>query len=65
MSNQNKFKIVYKMEYAMALIEQGHEVFQTAANPNNPNLLMWIFKVDDTFEQDLLQLIREGRRIER
>jgi len=65
MQIQNKFKVVYKMEYAMALIELGHEVFQTAANPNNPNLLMWIFKMDNSLERDLTQLIREGRRNER
>lgn len=58
-NNKINFRPVYKLDYAMKLIEQGHEVFQTMPNPANNELVMWIFRVDETFERDLMKLRRK------
>lgn len=60
MQRQNtNFRPVYKMDYAMKLIELGHEVFKTMPNPKDERLIMWIFRVDETFEEDLKKLRRK------
>ena len=55
-----KYKVVYRMNYALKLIELGHIVHSTVPNPKNNKLMTWIFEIDDTLEQDLEQLISEG-----
>ena len=55
-----KYKVVYRMDYALKLIEQGHIVHSTMPNPKNNKLITWIFEIDDTLEDDLEQLISEG-----
>jgi hypothetical protein len=59
MSTNTKYRPVYKMDYAMELIKQGHEVVQTIPNPKNNRYITWIFKVDDTFDKDLMKLRRK------
>ena len=56
MTNTNtiQYKMVYKLDYAMKLIEMGHIVHSTMPNPKNNNFTVWIFAVDDTLEQDPL-----------
>ena len=58
----NKYKTVYKMDLAMALIERGHKVLSTAPNPKNQSLVMWIFLMDDTLESDFKELIDSLKR---
>lgn len=61
-TNEQDYAFVYKKVYAMKLIEQGHQVFTTMPNPSNSKLIMWVFRVDDTFNSDLQALVREGSR---
>ena len=56
-----KYKVVYRMSYALKLIEMGHIVHSTVPNPKNNKLMTWIFEIDDTLEQDLAQLIDNCR----
>lgn len=55
-----KYKVVYRMNYALKLIEMGHIVHSTVPNPKNNKLMTWIFEIDDTLEEDLAKLISEG-----
>lgn len=55
-----KYKIVYRMDYALKLIEQGHIIHSTVPNPKNNKLIAWIFEIDDTLEEDLAKLISKG-----
>lgn len=62
MQNTKQYKMVYKLNYAMQLIEMGHKVHMTMPNPKNENFTIWVFLVDETFEQDLMKLVSNGRR---
>jgi hypothetical protein len=62
MQNTKQYKMVYKLNYAMQLIEMGHKVHMTMPNPKNENFTIWVFLVDETFEQDLMMLVSNGRR---
>lgn len=57
-----KYKVVYRMDYALKLIERGHIVHSTVPNPKNNKLMTWIFEIDDTLEQDLAQLMSDNCR---
>ena len=59
-----KYKVVYRMKYALKLIEMGHIVHSTVPNPKNNKLMTWIFELDNTLEQDLAQLMANDRRKE-
>lgn len=59
-----QYRMVYKLNYAMQLIEMGHKVHMTMPNPKNENFTVWIFEVDETFEQDLAMLVSNGCRKE-
>lgn len=63
MPNTNvEYKFVYRKDYAMALIAQGHQVFTTMPNPQKNKLIMWVFIHDATFDRDLEALISGGAR---
>ena len=62
MQNTKQYKMVYKLNYAMQLIEMGHKVHMTMPNPKNENFTIWVFLVDETFEQDLMKLVSNDRR---
>lgn len=51
-NTNSNFAIVYKMSYAMALIEKGHKVISTMPNPQKPQLMAWIFEKTERFERD-------------
>lgn len=55
-NTNNKYAMVYKMDYAMALIQKGHRVFATQPNPRRQDLTMWVFEVDETFQRDFNEL---------
>jgi hypothetical protein len=61
MITNTKYKVVYRMNYALKLIEMGHIVHSTVPNPKNNKLMTWIFEIDDTLEQDFAQLIDDCR----
>lgn len=56
---KTKYQPVYRMDYAMALIEKGHNVVSTVPNPQKNYLVTWIFEVDATFERDFAELLRK------
>ena len=64
MSNANaqEYRFVYKKDYAMQLIAQGHQVFATMPNPQKSKLIMWVFLSDDTFDSDFNALKSGGAR---
>lgn len=57
-----EYKLVYKMKLAMKLIEMGHIVNHIMPNPKNNNFNVWVFKNDETFERDLMQLVSDDSR---
>lgn len=59
-----EYVFVYKKDFAMNLIAQGHRVFTTMPNPQKPNLIMWVFVNDATLESDLSALKGGGARID-
>ena len=61
-TKKTKYVKVYRMDYAMKLMEKGHNVIATMPNTEKPELIMWVFESTDTFEQDLSNLVKEGRR---
>ena len=58
---KTKYRIVYKLDFYLALIEKGHQVATTIPNPKNNALVAWIFEEDDTFDEDLAELIGGAR----
>ena len=60
--NENEFTFVYKKDFAMKLIAQGHQVFTTMPNPQKSKLIMWVFIKDATFDSDLEMLKSGGAR---
>lgn len=58
------YAFVYKKAYAMRLIEQGHQVFTTMPNPQNSRMIMWVFRIDETFYSDLEALVGGGSRVD-
>ena len=57
-----EYRFVYKKDYAMQLIAQGHQVFTTMPNPQKSKLIMWVFLSDDTFDSDFKALKCGGAR---
>lgn len=55
----NKTRVVFKMNIAAKLIDKGHEVVEILPNPQKPRLKMWVFAVDDTFDEDFRKLREE------
>lgn len=63
-TKKTRYVKVYRMDYAMKLIDLGHNVIATMPNTEKPELIMWIFESTEDFERDLTNLVREGRRNE-
>lgn len=65
-SNMNQksipeIKIVYKRDYAASMIAMGHRLIDTMPNPVNEKYTCWIFEDDDSFYDDLHEVIVRGR----
>ena len=56
MTNRNGTRMVFNMTYAAKLIKMGHQVIETLPNPRKPELDMWLFKADATFDEDFNKL---------
>ena len=56
---KTKYQLVYRLDYAMELIQMGHNVSSTIPNPQKKHLTTWIFEVDSTFEEDFAKLLRK------
>ncbi len=61
---ENKYKIVYRMDYAMALKKKGHKLTSTMPNPKDNRYNIFIFEDDCTLEADLKALIGNNSRME-
>ena len=61
MTKQSKYIMVYRMDFAMELIQQGHKVVWTGPNPRNSRLSAWIFERDKTFTEDFERLLAEAK----
>lgn len=55
-------KIVYKRDYAASMIALGHKFIDTMPNPIDDRYICWIFEDDETFYDDLHEIIERGRR---
>ena len=53
--------IVYKRDYAASMIAMGHKLIDTMPNPVNEKYTCWIFEDDDSFYDDLHEVIVRGR----
>lgn len=58
MTKQNKYIMVYRMDFAMELIKQGHKVISVSPNPYRSDLSAWIFERDETFTEDFDRLLK-------
>ena len=58
-TNQQEYAFVYRKDFAMQLIAQGHQVFTTMPNPQKNKLIMWVFIKDPTFDSDF-EALKEG-----
>lgn len=56
-----EIKIVYKRDYAASMIAMGHRLINTMPNPINEKYTCWIFEDDDSFYDDLHEVIVRGR----
>lgn len=56
-----KPNIVYRMDFAIRLMEMGHEVSLTMPNPQKPEFQCWVFKDDETFDRDFKALKATSR----
>lgn len=59
MTNPNGTRMIFSMKYAGKLISLGHEVLEILPNPRKPELDMFLFKADDTFDEDFEKIQRK------
>lgn len=62
MTNPSGTRMVFSMKYAGQLIKMGHEVLEILPNPRKPELDMFLFKADDSFDEDFKKLQRKGQK---
>ena len=63
MTNNNKHtRVVYNINYAAQLQRMGYKMLKKVPNPANLKFDMWIFEVDDTFNDDLERIIEGGKK---
>lgn len=58
---KTKYRIVYRLDFYLALIEKGYQVITTIPNPKNNALVAWIFEESEDFNKDLSELIGGAR----
>ena len=59
MTNPSGTRMVFSIKYARQLIKMGHKVLETLPNPRKPELDMFLFKADATFDEDFKKLQRK------
>lgn len=62
MTNPPGTRIVFSIKFAGQLIKMGHELLETVPNPRKPELDMFLFKADPTFDEDFSNLVKGGTR---
>lgn len=60
--SKSNYNIVYKMDYAIKLMEMGHKVKTIMPNPHKPEFNVWVFESDETFDRDFKALKATSRR---
>jgi hypothetical protein len=60
MTNPPGTRMVFNIKYAGQLIKMGHKILETMPNPRKPELDMFLFQADPTFDEDLRKLQRGG-----
>lgn len=59
MTNPPGTRMVFSMKYAGQLMKMGHQILETLPNPRKPELDMFLFAADKTFDEDFKRL-QEG-----
>lgn len=59
----SKYRIVYKMQYAIQLQKMGHKLVMTMPNMKDSRFIVFAFERDATIEEDLESLIRKGKEV--
>lgn len=59
MTNQLGTRMIFSIKYAGKLIKMGHEVLEILPNPKRPDLDMFLFKADATFDEDFKKIQRK------
>lgn len=59
MTNPSGTRMVFSMKYAGQLMKMGHKVLEILPNPRKPELDMFLFAADKTFDEDFKKL-QEG-----
>lgn len=59
MTNQPGTRMIFNIKYAGKLIKMGHKLLETLPNPKKPDLDMFLFKVDATFDEDFKKIQRK------
>lgn len=54
-----RFVAVYKKSIMIQLVGLGYKITGTFQNPNNPKLIVWVFKKEGNFAEDFLKLKKE------
>ena len=62
MEPNQDIRIVFRMKYAAKMQLLGHKLLDTMPNPNDDRYTCWIFQNDPTFDGDLHEIIKGGRR---
>ena len=60
MTNPSGTRIVFSLKYAGQLTKLGHKIIEILPNPRKPELDMFLFAVDETFDEDFNRIQREG-----
>ena len=61
MTNKPGTRMVFSIVYAGQLIKMGHKLIETLPNPRKPELDMFLFAADKTFDEDFKNLQNGGR----
>lgn len=60
-NEKNKVRKVIRMTYALEMEKRGHRVLGTVPNNKDPNKLVWVFLHDETFDDDLNDIIESNK----
>lgn len=58
---KEKTRVIFSMKVAAELIQRGHSVLMTMPNIKDPRYTVWVFGVDETFNEDFEELTGGAR----
>lgn len=56
MNTNTNYIVIYRMDFAIQLIQKGYKVISTMPNPCKTRYTSWIFERSEALEQDLNSL---------